>query len=109
VNETVSVIVTILDKDYCIACPAGEKDALIKSANMLNHHIERLHLSGKVVGSERLAVMAALHIANELLELKKNDLNRAQSVHQCLSSLAERIAQALAEHTTGRESELFLS
>lgn len=65
-NET--VIVKILDKEYQVACPAGQEDALIKSARYLDQQMRGIRQTGKVLGVERIAVMAALNISNELLQ-----------------------------------------
>ena len=65
-NET--VIVKLLDKDYQVACPAGQRDALEESANYLDKQMRNIRSNGKVIGLERIAVMAALNISNELLQ-----------------------------------------
>lgn len=65
-NET--VIVTLLDKEYQVACPPGQQEALTQSARYLNGKMREIRSSGKVIGLERIAVMAALNIANELLQ-----------------------------------------
>ena len=65
-NDT--VIVTLLDKEYQVACPEGQQDALRESANYLNLQMREIRAGGKVIGLERIAVMAALNISNELLK-----------------------------------------
>ncbi|PHS26359.1 MAG: cell division protein ZapA [Methylophaga sp.] len=69
------VSVSISGKDYQIACPEDEKPALIASAKMLSDNMEDIRATGKVVGLDRIAVMAALNIANDLIKLqnKQND------------------------------------
>jgi cell division protein ZapA len=64
-NET--VIVQILDKDYQISCPPGQQEALEQSAHYLDKQMKSIREGGKVIGLERIAVMAALNISNELL------------------------------------------
>lgn len=64
-NDT--VIVTLLDKDYQVACPVGQQDSLRESAKYLNSQMRDIKVKGKVIGLERIAIMAALNIANELL------------------------------------------
>lgn len=64
-NDT--VIVKLLDKDYQVACPEGQQDALRDSADYLDQQMRNIKANGKVIGLERIAVMAALNIANELL------------------------------------------
>lgn len=63
-----TVIVTLLDKDYQVACPKGQQEALQQSANYLDSQMRNIRANGKVIGLERIAVMAALNISNELLQ-----------------------------------------
>jgi len=69
-EEPLSVTVRIMGKEYAVACPAEEHEALVKSADYLNERMSTIRKRGKALGSERIAVMAALNIARELLELK---------------------------------------
>jgi cell division protein ZapA len=65
-NET--VIVKLLDKEYQVACPPGQQAALSQSASYLDKQMRNIRANGKVIGLERIAVMAALNISNELLQ-----------------------------------------
>jgi len=67
-NEGVTV--NILGKDFMVACPESERGALIAAADYLDKKMREIHASGKVIGAERAAIMAALNITNELLELR---------------------------------------
>ena len=69
-DEPLSVTVRIMGKEYAVACPADEHEALVKSADYLNERMSTIRKRGKALGSERIAVMAALNICHELLELK---------------------------------------
>ncbi|MHB8743154.1 MAG: cell division protein ZapA, partial [Sulfuricaulis sp.] len=64
------VTVTILDKEFMVACPEAERAALVAAAGHLDKKMREIQSSGKVMGAERTAVMAALNIAHELLELR---------------------------------------
>lgn len=66
------VTVTILGKDYLVACPPEARAALDGAARYLDAKMREVQDVGRVIGSERCAVMAALNIANELLESRKN-------------------------------------
>ena len=61
------VNVKILDKEYQISCKADEKAALLDSAELLTSKMLEIRDSGKVTGLDRIAVMAALNMANELI------------------------------------------
>ena len=62
-----TVTVRILDKDYQVACPAEQEAELLVSAKYLDKQMRTIRDSGKVIGLERIAVMAALNISHELL------------------------------------------
>ncbi len=64
------VTVTILGKEFMVACPEDERAALVAAAGYLDKKMRAIQASGKVMGTERTAVMAALNIAHELLELR---------------------------------------
>jgi cell division protein ZapA len=64
------VTVTILGKEFVVACPENERAALMAAASYLDKKMREIQNSGKVIGSERTAIMAALNIAHELLDLR---------------------------------------
>ena len=64
-NNTVTV--TILDKEYQVACPEEQEADLVASAKYLDKQMRAIRETGKVIGLERIAVMAALNISYELL------------------------------------------
>lgn len=69
-NET--VFVKILDKEYQVACPREERQALMESAQLLDERMKAIRGSGAVIGLERIAVMAALNLSHELLQAKSS-------------------------------------
>ncbi|WJW75873.1 cell division protein ZapA [Thiohalobacter sp. IOR34] len=89
------VSVRILDKEYMVACGEDERDALIASAEYLNGKMREIRDSGKVIGIDRIAVMAALNLAHELLlqQNRKNDYHQTMSAR--IRSLQEKIEVAL--------------
>ncbi|MEW5838630.1 MAG: cell division protein ZapA [Pseudomonadota bacterium] len=64
------VSVTVLDKEFRIACPPQERDALIRAARHLDGKMREIRHTGKVIGNDRVAVMAAINLTHELLELR---------------------------------------
>ena len=66
-NDPEAIKVSILDKEYLVACPEDEKDALAASAKYLNDKMVNIRESGKVVGIDRIAVMTALNLAHEII------------------------------------------
>ena len=89
------VTVTILDKEYLISCPEEEHDQLHKAASLLNQKMQELRSSGKVVGTERIAVMAALNIASELQSCRSQSSYYNNSVDATIRRLQTKIDAAL--------------
>ena len=79
--DTKTVRVSILDKDYQVSCEASEVAALQRSANFLDQKMREMKESSNVIGLDRLAVMAALNLTNELLAQsdQTTQLNTKQS------------------------------
>jgi len=70
--STPTLVIKILDKEYQVACPLEEQGALMQAGQFLDQKMRGIRTSGKVVGLERIAVMAALNISYEMLQAKKN-------------------------------------
>jgi cell division protein ZapA len=68
VSPSNTVTVRILDKDYQVTCPPEQEAELVVSAKYLDKQMRGIRDSGKVIGLERIAVMAALNISYELLQ-----------------------------------------
>ncbi|WP_027873146.1 cell division protein ZapA [Spongiibacter marinus] len=73
-----TVIVKILDKEYQVACPSDEQTGLLEAARYLDQQMRQIRNSGKIIGLERIAVMAALNIAYELREASKSGVSTEQ-------------------------------
>jgi len=67
VSQPNTVTVKILDKEYQVACPEDQENDLTASAKYLDKQMRKIRDTGKVIGVERIAVMAALNISYELL------------------------------------------
>ncbi len=87
------VNIKILEKEYQISCPASERVALLNSAELLNSKMREIRDSGKVIGLDRIAVMAALNMANELL--------RSRNIGEALEGTAKLRLQAMRERIEG--------
>ncbi len=93
-----TVTVTILGKEYQVSCPADEVDALTRAARFLDEQMETIRASGKVVGLDRVAVMAALNITNDFLSGQSALNETKDAMSQRIASLTEKVAAALAQH-----------
>ena len=94
------ISVRILEKEYQVACPADERDDLLRSAEMLNRKMREIRDSGKVIGLDRIAVMAALNITNELLQSETSDDKIDSTLHGRVRDLCD-----LVEAQTGSRSQ----
>jgi cell division protein ZapA len=73
-EELQRVTVRLLDKEFQVACPEDEREALIESADLLNRKMKEIRDSGKVVGVDRIAVMAALNLCHEMMQGKTSNM-----------------------------------
>ncbi|MDA8364360.1 MAG: cell division protein ZapA [Gammaproteobacteria bacterium] len=91
------VNISILGKDLMVSCPESERSALIAAARYLDEKMREVQDGGKVIGTERCAVMAALNLANELLELRKQAAGIPADIDRRLQFLRGKIDAALHE------------
>ena len=89
------VSIRLLGKEYQVACPAEEKADLLASAELLNKKMQDIRNSGKVLGLDRVAVMAALNMANELLKRTDEDRQLKDIVDLRIKAMRERLDSAL--------------
>ncbi|MFN2360129.1 MAG: cell division protein ZapA [Marinobacter sp.] len=94
-QQPTTVEVKILEKEYLVACPEDEQNALLQAARHLDKKMREIRSSGKVFGTERIAVMAALNITHEMLE--QHTMSDAAS--SILNDMDEKLDTALGEST----------
>jgi cell division protein ZapA len=94
-EDVVPVTIRILDKEYQIACTDEERNSLLDSARYLDEKMKEIRNSGKVIGSERVAVMAALNIAHDLLQSRFNAANSTSVDTTKIKSLKDKVETAL--------------
>ncbi|WP_417516297.1 cell division protein ZapA [Marinobacter sp.] len=92
-KQSTTVEVKILDKEYLVACPAEEQEALLRAARHLDSKMREIRTGGKVFGTERIAVMAALNMTHELLE--RDTMSDATS--SLLKAMDSKLESALGE------------
>jgi cell division protein ZapA len=102
-NEAARVNIKILEKDYQVACPPEERAALLDSAELLSAKMREIRDSGRVVGLERIAVMAALNMANELLRSRERGEVLETKAKARVKAMRERVEGALH---SGQQLEL---
>jgi len=97
------VNVKILEKEYQISCPAEERKSLLDSAELLNSKMREIRDGGKVVGLDRIAVMAALNLANDLLRVDGVQDHIETDVKLKVVEMRQRVETALQ---SGQQLEL---
>ncbi len=95
-SQANTVTVKILDKDYQVACPQEQEAELVVSAKYLDKQMRSIRETGKVIGLERIAVMAALNISYELLQASEHgDGDRAAPEAGAVENLTRKLDDAL--------------
>lgn len=93
-NQPNTVTVKILDKDYQVACPDEQEADLTTSAKYLDKQMRTIRDTGKVIGVERIAVMAALNICYELLQASQGGAG-SKSNADAMQRLNHKLDEAL--------------
>lgn len=88
--------ISIMGRDFSVACPPEEQEDLLEAAQYLDKNMKEIQKSGKIIGAERCAIMAALNITNDLLKLQKSTAGQEQ-VQARLSNLQARIDEVLRD------------
>jgi cell division protein ZapA len=96
-SQTNTVTVHILDKEYCIACPAEERDNLEGAARYLDGKMREIRSGGKVIGADRIAVMAALNITHDLLHKQQRQEQQTTQARAQVRDLLTRVDHALGD------------
>ena len=94
-TSNAQVSVRILDKEYQVACASEERTDLLDSAEILNSKMLEIRDSGRVVGLDRIAVMAALNMANHLLHAQARDRLIEGDLSGRLKSISDRVDNVL--------------
>ena len=100
-GEPVSVNVEILDKEYVVACPEDEREALLESARLLNERMQQVRDGGKVLGTERVAVITALNLLHELSQQHREREQNSLALAQGINRLYDKVRAAV-----GRRQEI---
>lgn len=94
--------VSILDRDFRIACPEDEQSDLLEAVAYLDKKMREIHDQGKVVTVERIAIMAALNMAHELLSTRLGNGFDMGDFKRRINAMQETLDVALAD-----QDELF--
>ena len=92
-----TVTVHILDKEYPIACPPQQRANLESAARYVDGKMREIRNSGRVIGADRIAVLAALNIAHELLQQQNAGEADSGQTREKVRALLDRVDRALHE------------
>jgi len=89
--------VSIMGRSYKVACSDEEREALLAAVAYLDRKMTEIKTAGKVTGAERIAVMAALNIAHELLTARNNAGSfDTEGLKRRMAAMEATLDQALA-------------
>ena len=89
------VTVRIVDREYRVMCAPDQRRTLMESALFLDQQMREIRDSGKVSSMDKIAVMAALNLAEEVLRLRQQIHDRRDQVDSRVNALADRLDRAL--------------
>ena len=98
-SEAKSLQITIMGRDFRVACPEDEQAGLLEAVDYLNRKMLEIREGGKVIGLERIAIMAALNIAHELLTTKVDGGFDLAEIKGRMNRMETVIDQALSEQS----------
>jgi cell division protein ZapA len=94
--EAEMVAVRILDREYRVMCRPEERRTLMEAALYLDSQMREIRDSGKLNSLEKIAVMCALNLSDELLKLRQQNMDRNREVDQRILDLARRLDEPAA-------------
>ncbi len=92
-----TIEINILGRNYRVACEEGEREALLEAVAYLDGKMAEIKKAGKVGGTDRIAVMAALNIAHEFLSTKLGSGFDVGQAKRRISGIEARLDEALAK------------
>ncbi|HEX2830051.1 MAG TPA: cell division protein ZapA [Burkholderiales bacterium] len=98
-SESKSLQVTIMGREFRVACPEEEQAGLLEAVDYLNRKMLEIRDAGKVIGLERIAIMAALNIAHELLTTKVGGGFDMGEIKRRMNRMEAVIDQAMSDQT----------
>lgn len=96
-EQPAPISVTIMDREYQFTCDPEERAALREAAELLDGRMREIKAQGNLMALERIAVMAALNMSDEIIKLRKEGVTRSETVDRKIRMLADRLDDALAE------------
>ncbi len=96
ISKTIDVI--IMGREFTVACADEERAGLLEAVNYLNKKMQDIRDTGKVIGIDRIAIMAALNLSHELLHTKTGDVDIGD-YKRTINTMQNQIDEAMASQT----------
>jgi len=108
-DPSITLDVSILGRDYRVACRESERAELLEAVQFVDRRMREIRDSGKINGAERIAVMAGLNIAHELLRSKSGNGSAAVATSFDTSAIQRRISamQSAIDRAMAEQDKLF--
>lgn len=90
--------INVMGREFRVACPENEQKGLLEAVDYLNKKMGEIRDNGKVIGLERIAIMAALNIAHELLRTKVGSFDIAE-LKRRMESMETMLDQAMHDQS----------
>ena len=89
------VDVLIMGREFTVSCTDEERAGLLEAVNYLDKKMRDIRDAGKIVGVERIAIMAALNLSHELLNTKTGDVDIGDYKRR-INAMQNQIDEAVA-------------
>jgi cell division protein ZapA len=99
------VTINVMGREFRVAAPQGEERQLLASVELLNKKMKELRDGGKIVGNERIAIMAALNIAHDYLQLLVSGTNKNSDTQNTSTSSAKNTNNSVDAEFVRRKME----
>ena len=101
-SESRGLQINVMGRELRVACPEEEQKGLLEAVDYLNRKMQDIKANGKVIGLERIAIMAALNIAHEFLSTRVGDGFDIAEIRRRMTSMETVLDDAMSD-----QSELF--
>lgn len=98
-TDSITVTVRLLDREFLVGCGPDERDGLLAAAAHLDGKMREVKGASRSVGYDRVAVLAALSMAHELLQLRKQHDEQSRALENGIGTLRRKLEDALAATT----------
>lgn len=90
------VTVRIIDREYTLACEPHERDGLLEAARLLDIRMRDIRAANRMAGIDRIAVLAALNLAHEVLQTRQSEDGEQRDIALTLDAVSRKLDRLLA-------------